>query len=92
MLMDGGVLSGGQRGGGSVEGAGVVSTPAARRGSKALWFGIWGAMGMLACASALAPYWILSGRSGFEFGIFLVIAATVQLARGVCFCREGSLF
>jgi Glycosyltransferase family 87 len=93
MLMDGGVLSGEKRGGDDLEGAGVVSVPVARRGPKALWFGIWGAMALMASVNSLAPYWVLSEWQGLSFGALLVIAAAVQLAHSVPFLsrRQNTL-
>jgi hypothetical protein len=82
MLMDSGVLSGEQRGGDVVDGAGVGSAPEPGRGSKALWYGVWWAMALVAAFNALTPYGVLSGRAGIAIGVLLVAFAALLFAVG----------
>lgn len=62
-------------------------------GSKPLWYGVWGVMGLVAATNALAPHWILSGRWGLVLGILLTAVAAMQLAQGNSFLgrREFTL-
>ena len=91
MLMDGGVLSGERRGGNGAEGAGARLAPGLSPGSKTLWYGVWGAMGTVACASALIaangpPSAVaIEGRYGLLLSVLLASVATAQLVRGISF-------
>jgi len=91
MLMEGGVLSGEQRGRNGVEGAGAGLAAEAGRGSKALWYAVWGAMGAVACASALVAAngspsaASIEGTYGLLLSVLLAAVATVQLVRGMSF-------